>query len=164
MIVEKIIGTIEDFKQENLKTDRILLDHDDMNKPHQKLKSESGQTVAVSLPHGENLFCGAVLYKDSEKIIAVDLVEEDVLEIRPEGNIQWAKAAFNIGNMHHPAYIHRDCICISYDSILEKMMGQMGISCERKMRKLDGHRANHVVGGHTHSHTHGHHHHHREQE
>ena len=87
MIVEKIIGTIEDFKQENLKTDRILLDHDDMNKPHQKLKSESGQTVAVSLPHGENLFCGAVLYKDSEKIIAVDLVEEDVLEIRPEGNI-----------------------------------------------------------------------------
>lgn len=164
MIVEKILGRIEDYKAEDLKTDWVMLDHFDLGKPHQKLKSEGGETVAVSLPHGEHLFCGAVLYKDEEKIIAVDLIPEDALEIRPEGNLQWAKAAFNIGNMHHPAYLHEDCIVIPYDPILDNLLKGIGVKYERCRRKLTGQKANHVVGGHSHSHDHGHHHHHHEQE
>lgn len=164
MIVEKILGTIEDYASENLKIDRVLMDHYDLGKPHQKLKSEAGETVAISLPHGEHLFCGAVLYKDEEKIIAVDLIPEDALEIRPEGNLQWAKAAFNIGNMHHPAYLHEDCIVIPYDAILEHLLKGIGVNYVRCERKLTGQKANHVVGGHSHSHDHGHHHHHHEQE
>lgn len=162
MIIEKIVGKVQDFEKENLKTDRVILDHYDMGKPHQKLVSESGEKIAVSLPHGENLFCGAVLYKDDEKIIAVDLKPEDALEIRPDGNRQWAKTAFNIGNMHHPAYIYDDCIVIPYDVIIENLLKAIGVAYRRCERKLDGEKANHVVGGHDHhhSHDHGHHHHH----
>lgn len=162
MIIEKIVGKVQDFEAENLKTDKVVLDHYDMGKPHQKLVSESGEKIAVSLPHGENLFCGAVLYKDDEKIIAVDLKPEDALEIRPDGNRQWAKTAFNIGNMHHPAYIYDDCIVIPYDAIIENLLKAIGVAYRRCERKLDGEKANHVVGGHDHhhSHDHGHHHHH----
>lgn len=155
MIVEKVIGKLEEFDQGKRRLDKVLLDHDNMSKPHQKLKSEAGETVAVSLPHGEHLFCGAVLYEDSEKIIAVDLVPEDVLEIRPKGNLQWAKTAFNIGNMHHPAYLHEDCIVIPYDGIVENLLKGIGVPYTRCVRKLDGERANHVVGGHSHGHHHG---------
>ncbi|MCB6992471.1 urease accessory protein UreE [bacterium 210820-DFI.6.37] len=158
MIVEKILGDLQYFDTENLRVDKILLDHFDMAKPHQRLKSQGGVNVAVSLPHGESLFCGAVLYKDEETIIAVDLLPEDVLEIRPEGNLQWAKTAFNIGNMHHPAYLHEDCILIPYDGILESLLKGIGVSYSRSMRKLTGERANHVVGGHSHHHSHSHEH------
>lgn len=159
MIIEKIVGRIEDFKTEDLRMDRVLLDHYDMSKPHQRLMSESGEKLAVSLPHGEHLFCGAVLYKDEEKIIVVDMLPEDVLEIHPEGNLQWAKTAFNIGNMHHPAYLHEDCIVIPYDAILENLIRGMGVAYTRCERKLTGEKANHVVGGHNHSHDHNNHHH-----
>lgn len=174
MIIEKVLGSIQEFETENLKIDRVMLDHYDMSKPHQKLKSESGEIVAVSLPHGEHLFCGAVLYKDDEKIIVADLIPEDVLVIRPSGNLQWAKTAFNIGNMHHPAYLHEDCIVIPYDAIMENLIKGIGVPYERCERQLSGEKANHVVGGHSHSHSHGHshehghehghHHHHHDQE
>ncbi len=154
MIVEKIIGKVEDFQQENLTIDRILLDHHDMGKPHQKLRSEAGETVAVSLPYGEHLFCGAVIYKDEKKLIAIDLLPEDALEIYPKGNLQWAKAAFNIGNMHHPAYLHEDCITIPYDPILENLIQGLGIGYRRCTRKLDGERVNHVIESHGHAHGH----------
>ncbi len=160
MIIEKVLGTITDFDTDNLKIDRVMLDHYDMSKPHQRLKSESGEKIAVSLPYGENLFCGAVLYKDDEKIIYVDLLPEDTLVIRPEGNLQWAKTAFNIGNMHHPAYLHEDCIVIPYDYIIENLIKGIGVPYERCERQLNGIKANHVVGGHSHSHDHSHGHHH----
>ena len=158
MIVEKIIGDARDFQGEDLKIDKVYLDYLGMGKPHQKLTAESGEKIAISLDHGEHLFCGAVLYKDSERMIVVDMLPEDVLEIRPEGNRQWAKTAFNIGNMHHPAYHYDDCILIPYDGILENLMKSIGVSYTRCERKLDGEKAAQTVGNHQH-----HHHHHNEE-
>lgn len=156
MIVEKILGTLRDFEGEPLKIDKVLLDHYDMEKPHQKLKSQSGSTIAVSLEHGERLFCGAVLYRDDETLIAVDLLPEDALEIRPKGTLDWAKIAFNIGNMHHPAYLNEECIVTPYDAVLEAMLQKAGVEYRRCERQLTGERANYGAGG-------GHHHHHGEE-
>lgn len=162
MIIEKILGNIDDFDTENLRIDKVMMDHYSMGKPHQKLKSTEGDTVAVSLPHGENLFYGAVLYKDEEKVIVVDLIAEEALEIRPVGNLQWGKVAFNIGNMHHPAYLYEDCIVIPYDPILETLMQSIGVEYRHCYRKLTGQKAGIVIGNHGHSHSHGHHHRHQE--
>ena len=79
MIVEKIIGDARDFQGEDLKIDKVYLDYLGMGKPHQKLTAESGEKIAISLDHGEHLFCGAVLYKDSERMIFVDMLPEDFL-------------------------------------------------------------------------------------
>lgn len=153
-IIETILGKVDDFDTAGIKVDKVMLDHHDMTKPHQKLKTESGEVLAVSLPYGEKLFAGAVLVKDDVHLIYVDLQPEDVLVIRPEGNVQWAKAAFNVGNMHHPAYIHDDCIVVPYDAIIESLIEGIGVEYKRCMRKLDGQRAGHVVGGHSHHHHH----------
>ena len=172
IIIEKILGKLDDFDTAALIVDKVLLDHYDMAKPHQKLKTEGGRVMAVSLEGGEKLFSGAVIYKDEEVLVVTELLPEDVLEIRPVGNLQWAKTAFNIGNMHHPAYLHEDCIVIPYDAILENLLKGIGVAYTRCERQLTGERANHVVGGHSHSHSHshdhdhghshdhGHHHHH----
>lgn len=157
MIVEKILGSVKAFENEHVKIDWIRVEHHAMEKPHQKLKTEAGKMVAVSLPRGEHLFDGAVLYKDSETIIALGLKPEDVLEIHPEGALQWAKAAYNIGNMHHPAYLLEEGILSPYDGMVEKMLQQMGVPYERRTRTLDGQRANYVTGSHSHSHSHVHH-------
>lgn len=156
MLVEKITGRLETLQKKNRTIDWVLLDHYDMAKPHQKVKSQNGETVAVSLPHGEQLFCGAVLYEDDKKIIAVDLMPEDALEIHPKGSLQWAKTAFNIGNMHHPAYLHEDCIVVPYDGIMENLLKKIGVEYRRCSRKLDGEKANCSAGGHSHRHSHSH--------
>lgn len=150
IIVEKILGKIEDIALDEHRIDRIILDRHDMDKPHQKLKTESGEVIAVSLEHGENMFCGAVLHKDDERVVAVDLVTEDALEVFPEGNLQWAKTAFNIGNMHHPAYLCENHIIMPYDPIVESLMKGIGVEYVRCKKKLIGEKAGIVVIGHHH--------------
>lgn len=152
MVVDKIIGKISDFEDSGLKIDKVMLDHYSMAKPHQKLKSLEGTAIGLSLPHGEHLFCGAVIYADDEKLIAVDLIEEDVIDVRPSGSIQWAKVAFNIGNMHHSAYLYEDRILVPYDPIIENLMKSIGVEYTRCTCRLDGERANHMTDGHTHHH------------
>lgn len=162
IIVEKILGKAKDFDSRGLEADRVLLDRYDMAKPHQKLKTEKGAILAVSLSPGESMYDGAVLYKDQEKIITAELLPEDVLEIFPEGNLQWARTAFNIGNMHHPAYLQDDRIMIPYDPVLESLLKGIGVHYVRGQKQLIGEKAGITVGGHGHSHGHGHQHSHHD--
>ena len=81
MIIDRIIGKLGDYENSGLRVDRVMLDHYDMAKPHQKLRSQDGTVIGLSLEHGEHLFCGAVIYADDEKLIAVDLIPEDVRAI-----------------------------------------------------------------------------------
>ena len=163
MRIEKIVGTIAQIELKDRELDYVLLDHLDLNKPHQRVNSQGGRELAVSLPHGEQLYKGAVLYEDDSLVVAVELLEEDVYEIKPEGIVQWARVSFNIGNMHQPAYITQQDICIPYDPVMERIFAALDVKFTRTRRQLDGVRANISAGaGHSHSHSqddHGHHHH-----
>ena len=161
MLIEKIIGRLDDTEIASRAVDLVILDHLDLTRPHQKVMTQSGKSLAVSLSHGEQLFQGAVLHTDEKEIIAVDLAEEDVFEIRPNGNIEWARVGFNIGNMHQAAYVSETDICIPYDPVIEKMLRSLNVEYSRRTRKLDGIRANASLSsaGHGHSHGHDHDHH-----
>lgn len=155
MIVERIIGKKDEMSVSGRKSVRVLMDRETMAKPHQKAVTEEGETVGISLPQGENLFPGAVIYEDDERIVYVDLEEEDGLVIYPEDSMQWARAAYNIGNMHQSAYIRQDRIIVPYDEILASLMTKLGIAWERRMCAIDGTRAA-VQAGHGHHHEHAH--------
>ena len=158
MMVEKILGSAEDFDLSALETDRVLFDHETLQKGHQRVKTESGRELRISLEHGAALFCGAVLYKDGKLAVVADMIPEDAIKISPRNNIEWAKAAFNIGNMHSFAYIYEDCMLIPYDETLLRLIEALDMPWERCMRKLDGMRAGVSVRGGRHSYSHSHNH------
>ena len=165
MIVERIVADIRQRENDKRPVDRVFMDHYDLTKPHQKVKTQSGRVIAISLEQGESLAPGSVLYEDEEVIIAIELIPEDVLKIIPEGNIQWGRAAFNIGNMHQAAYINDDCILAAYDAILEGIMQKLGVKCERVECRLEGTRAGVTqTDAHHHDHHHHRHHHHHSGE
>ena len=164
MIIETIIGNIKDYAIGNRTVEYIVLDRDRLSKPHQKVTSEAGESFGLSLPHGQTLSPGDVLYADEGRVVVVTLVPEEALVIRPEGQMQWARAAYNIGNMHQSAFIQEDQIVTPYDAILESVMQRLGVSCEKALCPIDGVRANvsqhegHHHHHHDHVHTHAHHH------
>ena len=141
MMIENILGKIEDFDLSDLMIDRVFFDHESMQKGHQRVASESGRELFISLERGTSLFCGAVLYIDDSFAIVADMHTEDVIEIRPRNNVEWAQSAFNIGNMHSPAYLYADCILTPYEEPLSRMIEALDIPYKRCMRKLDGTRA-----------------------
>lgn len=155
MIIEKTEGNINSTDLNGRRHEKIFLDHYDLTKPHQKLKTESGETFAVSLDHGQMLEDGSIIYQDEERVVSIELLPEKCLIIRPEGNIQWARAAFNIGNMHQAAYIHEDCILVAYDAILESVVKKLDVKYDCQVCRLEGIRANvSQEAGHSHSHDH----------
>jgi len=153
IIVEKIIGQYHSEDPGGQTLDPVVMTHDQLLKPHQKVTSVGGRSLGISLDDQERLFDGAILWQDGAVIISVALEEEDILEVRPFGNEEWAKVAFNIGNMHHSAYLYPTFIRIPYDAIVEQMLGNIGAPVERKMAKLDGERAN-ASASHGHSRAH----------
>ncbi len=168
MIIENIIGNINSYPVESRKVDKVVLDRDRLSKPHQKVRAESGEVFALSLPHGSTLSPGDVIFADEDRVIAVELAPEDALVIRPAGQMQWARAAYNIGNMHQRAFIQEDCIITPYDAILQSIMQKLHVPCERMVCPINGVRANvsqseghhhhhdHHDHGHGHSHSHDH--------
>ena len=56
MIIDRITGKLSDYENSGLRVDRVMLDHYDMAKPHQKLRSQDGTVIGLSLEHGEHLF------------------------------------------------------------------------------------------------------------
>jgi urease accessory protein len=154
MLIEEIVGRLENTDTGDREIDFVILDHMDLIRPHQKVKTQRGRELAISLSHGEQLFKGAVLHADEKEIIAVDLAMEDVFQIIPKGNIEWARVGFNIGNMHQAAYVSETDICIPYDPVIEKMLHSLNVEYSRKTRKLDGIRANASIASAGHYHTH----------
>lgn len=157
IIVEKILGILPELRTEGFELDPVVLDHVQLQKPHQKANTRSGRTLGISLDKGERLYPLAVLYVDDRTVIYVELAEEDLLELRPQSTLDWGRAAYNIGNLHQPAYLSEDCIRVPYDPVLVRMLDQLGIPWSRRTGRLDGLRANAAMGGgHSHSHDHSH--------
>lgn len=157
MLIEKVVGSLDDYKLSDYKVDTVVLDHEELMKPHQKIKTTNGRDIAISLPVGDRLFYGAVLFEDGNEIIYVEMADEYLIEIFPKGNIEWGRAAFNIGNMHHPAYFNEKSIITPYDAGMERILAALHIEYEKKTGKLTGIRAN-VNQTQTHSHNHSHEH------
>lgn len=155
IIISKVVGNYHLGDQGNSILDPVLMTHDQLLKQHQKVVTVGGLVFGISLDVQEKLFDGAILWRDEEVIVAINLVDEDVLEIRPFGNEEWARIAFNIGNMHHSTYLYPTYIRIPYDAIMERMLQHLNAPFERKMAKLDGERAN-APAGHSHAHNYEH--------
>lgn len=156
IIIDKILGTLSEIHPGDRHLDPILMPHEQLEKPHQKVVSKGGITLGISLEPGQKLYSGAVLWVDDKTVVFVELEEEDLLEVIPCGNLEWARVAFNIGNMHHPAYLYEQSIRIPYDEVIERMLHHLGVQYLRKNAKLDGLRANAPAAhGSNHAHAHG---------
>ncbi|MCI8648237.1 MAG: urease accessory protein UreE [Firmicutes bacterium] len=155
MIIEQIQGNLRNMELEGCSVDYVILSADELQKHHQKLRTASGESIKLSLEEGQTLKCGDILKQEKGRIIAVDLKEEKVFELRPKSKREWAKAAFNIGNMHQKLYLYDEYLRVPYDPVLERLMELLGIEYTVKTEKLDGILAN-VKTGHSAHHSHHH--------
>lgn len=161
MVIERVIANIKHIDIGSKHIDNVWVTHEDLLKPHQKLVSESGRILKISLDDGQKLKNGDILYENDESVAVLTLKAEKVFEIIPKNNMEWAKAAFNIGNMHQKLYIFEDKLCVPYDNVLERVIKALNVEWHITETTLNGLLANVNIGSshsHSHSHTHSHEH------
>ena len=103
MLVEKVIGNINDDKFKNSKIDYVDIEwHEAFKKLHRKT-SQNGIEVGIKLDNDiltKGLRQGDVLAINDDSIIAVNIPKDKALVVKVDDNHLIPKVCYEIGNRH----------------------------------------------------------------
>jgi urease accessory protein len=134
MIVEKVLPSPASLGARRV--ERVVLTSGDLAKHRQRVKTDAGRDIGVSLPHGAALKDGDLLHLDAECAIVVEQAEEDLLWLQPESPEQFGIMGYQVGNLHRAAMIDRHGIAVLYDKAIEALAHRFRISTVRAPGKF----------------------------
>ena len=108
MIVNKILGNLDNFDLKDKKVDFANISNDDRVKKVLRVKSNNGIEIGIT----------------------------DVLEISPKNLKEMGVIAHNIGNRHTPAIFEKDLMIIEPDSLIEEFLKNQNVDFKKTKRVL----------------------------
>jgi urease accessory protein len=138
ILVAKAAGRLEPEAIGPRRLEWVTLDFEAMARGHQRVRTDEGTEVGISLARGNRLVDGDVLYADAERVIAVRAAADDALVISPRDPTQWGLVGFQLGNRHAVAFFQPDVIVVPFDHTLEALLGELGVPARRERRPLVG--------------------------
>ncbi|MCW5623264.1 MAG: urease accessory protein UreE [Burkholderiales bacterium] len=163
MVIEAIVGKLDDLGAQVKSTDPIELTADLRTRPHFRRPSLSGTEIVVSLPRGTMLDEGDVLQITDGVAVVVRAAPEDLLEVRPRTALEWGVTAYQLGNLHRDVRFRDDCLLSPYEESTEQVLKASGVPYARVLRSFSGARYGAYTGhpehpslvAQRHRHTHG---------
>lgn len=152
MIIEKISGNAAQMNLSGWKIHIVQMTRADMDRTHQRFKTEDDTDVAISLDESEVLHDNDVLSLDHQEAVIISAASEKVFCIKPDSPVNWGKICYNIGNMHQKAYLTDDCIMVPYSETFQHILQKLDAPFSVEMRKITGESAN--ISQYEHDHRH----------
>ena len=150
MIINKIVGNIEDFDESEINKrhiERVNLESDQLVKRIQRLTTDHDREIGLQLKDKRDLVNGDILYMDDQNIIMVNVLSDDLLIIQPKDMEEMGRVAHELGNRHLPAQFEGDEMLIQYDYLTERLLQEMELTFVREKRQVK-HAFRHI--GHSH--------------
>ena len=138
IVVTEVLGRMAGEPAGGRRVEWIVLGFDAMARGHQRVTTDAGTELGISLARGGRLAEGDILYADAERVIAVKAAEDDALVIRPAEPMQWGLVGFHLGNRHAAAFFQPGTILVPYDHTLEALLSELGVPFHRDRRPLVG--------------------------
>lgn len=142
MILEKIIGNINDLEFANKKVDYVDIEwHEAFKKLHKKV-SKNGLEVGIKLDNNiltRGLKQGDVLGVYDDIVIAVNIPAAKALVINVDDSSLIPKLCYEIGNKHATLFRgdNDNQFITIFDEPMKAMIEKLGISVEEKVVKFD---------------------------
>jgi urease accessory protein len=154
-VVAAVLGNLADFDPGVERVDELELTAEERERAHRRVRSRGNRELIISLPRGEELHDGDVVYVEGGVAVVVVAAPEDVLEVSPRTTREWALVAYQLGNLHRPARFLEDAILTPYDGSTGDVLRGLGLLVRRVTRGFVGERYGAVVHQHDrHSHQH----------
>lgn len=150
MIINKILGNIEDFDKAEISKrhiERVNMESDQLVKRIQRLTTDHDREIGLQLKDKRDLANGDILYMDDQNIIMVNVLSDDLLIIQPKDMEEMGRVAHELGNRHLPAQFTATEMLIQYDYLTEKLLQEMKLTVTREKRQVK-HAFRHI--GHSH--------------
>lgn len=139
MIIEEVVMNMNDISPEERNKrhiEKVHLESADLVKRIQRVETDHGREMGIRLRNPRDLEAGDILYMDEENIIAVEVMSDDLLIIKPRDINEMGTIAHQLGNRHLPAQFEGDEMLVQYDYLVEELLEQLGIPFAREERKV----------------------------
>jgi urease accessory protein len=152
-VVEAVLGNLAELDRPVEAVDELDLTTEERERAHLRARSRGNRELIISLPRGEELHDGDIVYIDDGVAVVVVAAPEDVLEVSPRTTREWALAAYQLGNLHRPARFLPDAILTPYDRSTAETLRALGVATHRVKRGFVGERCR-ALTHHRHRHLH----------
>jgi urease accessory protein len=134
--VERVLGNLVDFPVGSRAVERVAIESGAMARRLLRLRSSIGD-LGVLFGDDTRLRDGDVLLADETHVIAVAVLPDDVLVVRPESIGDAAELGHALGNRHLPIIRDGDAVVVAHSDALEALLVKMGVGYERGARVLE---------------------------
>jgi urease accessory protein len=122
------------------------------NKSRFSEQLSDGREAHFFLPRGNVLSTNDILIAEDGTMIRIAAADQEVITIASSDLHQLMRAAYHLGNRHIPVQVGHGFLRIEPDSVLEGMIGQLGIGVKRELAPFEP-ETGAYGGGHRHSHA-----------
>jgi urease accessory protein len=136
LIIDRIVGNIAHVDIRGRHVEKVYLQGDDLVKRIQRVTTDHGREIGIRLEEPKDLTDGDILYLDNRTAIVVNVLEDDLLVIRPVDMKQMGEIAHLLGNRHLPAQFDAEEMLVQYDRLVEELLQQLEIPFERAKRRV----------------------------
>jgi urease accessory protein len=134
--IETVLGNLDRFPVGARTLERLPVASSAMTRRLLRLESSAGD-LGLMFADGLRIRDGDVLVADESRVIAVEVVPDDVLVAHPDSIPQAVEIAHALGNRHVPVIRDGDAIVIGYAAALEELLERSGVRYERVARVLE---------------------------
>ena len=134
--IEAVLGNLRDFPAGGRAIERLPVASSAMTRRLLRLPSSIGD-LGLMLDGAQRIRDGDVLVADETRVIAVEVVPDDVLIAYPDSIAQAVEVAHALGNRHIPMIREGDAIVIGYAAPLEELLERSGVRYERVARVME---------------------------
>lgn len=136
MIINETIGNLS--QNPTSKTiDFLDLEWFETTKRIQRKKTRTGTDIAIKfLREGQRLREGDILFEDDQKVIAINVLETEAIEMAPVSLLEMGTVCYEIGNKHIPLFIQEDKVLLPFEMPMFRWLEASGFKPERKNVKL----------------------------
>ena len=134
MIVNKILGNLDNFDLKDKKVDFANISNDNRVKKVLRVKSYKGVEIGINVE--DEIKDGDILAILDDSVVVVKILPTDVLEISPKNLKEMGIIAHNIGNRHTPAIFEENLMIIEPDSLIEEFLKNQNVDFKKTKRVL----------------------------
>ena len=149
MVVERVLGNINDYDCNNRSVDKVYLEWYEFEKKLLKKTAQSGEEIGIRL--SSHLHDGDILYEDDEKVILVELLPTELMVVKVKSVQEMGRLCFELGNRHLPISIREYCVMVPYDEPTFQYLEKLGFKPGKQKNKFNDIT---ICSAHGHSHNH----------
>ena len=117
--------------------ERLELPYELRVKSRLRTRLASGEDVGLFLPRGQVLRHGDLLLASDGRVIQVVAAAEPLLEARAENPLLLLRAAYHLGNRHHPVQLLPGSLRCGRDHVIADLLRRLGLQVSDTMADFD---------------------------